>query len=659
MAGQEMFSARKGKKCVIYIRVSSERQVQGYSLEGQKRYLKEWAEFEGMTVSEIYVEPGKSGKSITGREVFQRMLDDISTGLVDTDYVVVFKLSRFGRNAKDILNSLTYIQRYGVNLICKEDGLDSSTSMGKMMITILGAVAEMERENILVQTMLGREEKAKQGGWNGGFAPYGYELEDGKLHIKEDEAPIVELIFDKFVNDGMGYSTIAGYLNRQGVPKLPSKNSHGRQFVDWSVHHIKRMLDNPVYTGRVAFGRTKMEQVKGSESDYKRVKSDDFILSDEVVHEPIISDELFEKAQIKRKETASTGKPSFGRSSKHLLSGILKCPMCGSSMYSDTSAWTNKDGTRRYKWKYQCGHYAKSKFGQCKKNAISAEWIEAEVIEYTKLLVRNQQFAEDIQSQIGQKVDVSEIDIEIQNYRKKLTRLERSKSNLEQDIDSIYDDDKNAERKRRDMNNRLNKIYEEIYSIEDMITDCEMRKAAAEQNTLTKDNVYKMLLVFDKLFDKMNDADKRKLVESLISEVHLHPKETWGENKNPIKEIKYTFSVSDEVMKSLRENVASVETVVLLSQQKPDDVIEVEIELDELDLTSAESKATYKEIQEYVLKKHGLKVSNLYISQVKRKCGIEVGVNFNLSKSNDAKQPQCPKEKEEAIIEALKAFNMI
>ena len=79
----------------------------------------------------------------------------------------------------------------------------------------------------------------------------------------------------------------------------------------------------------------------------------------------------------------------------------------------------------------------------------------------------------------------------------------------------------------------------------------------------------------------------------------------------------------------------------------------------ELDLTSAESKATYKEIQEYVLKEHGLKVSNLYISQVKRKCGIEVGVNFNLSKSNDAKQPQCPKEKEVAIVEALKAFKMI
>ena len=102
-----------------------------------------------------------------------------------------------------------------------------------------------------------------------------------------------------------------------------------------------------------------------------------------------------------------------------------------------------------------------------------------------------------------------------------------------------------------------------------------------------------------------------------------------------------------------------VETVVLLSQQKPDDVIEVEIELDELDLTSAESKATYKEIQEYVLKEHGLKVSNLYISQVKRKCGIEVGENYNLPKSEDSRQSQCPVEKEKAIKDALEHFGMV
>lgn len=580
----DMYSGRKGKKCVIYIRVSSERQVQGYSLEGQKRYLKEWAEFEGMTVSEIYVEPGKSGKSISGREVFQQMLEDISTGRTATDYVVVFKLSRFGRNAKDILNSLTYIKRYGVNLICKEDGLDSSTAMGRMMITILGAVAEMERENILVQTMLGREEKAKQGGWNGGFAPYGYELVDGKLQIKEDEAPIVQLVFDKFVNGGIGYSTIAGYLNRQGVSKPSSKNSHGRTFTDWSVHHIKRMLDNPVYTGRVVFGRTRLEKVNGTENEYRRVKSDEYIMSDKIVHEPIISDKLFEKARVKRKETTATGNPSVGRSSKHLLSGILKCPMCGSSMYADASAWTNQDGTRRYKWKYQCGHYAKSKFGQCKKNAISAEWIESEVTEYTKLLVRNPQFAEDIQRQIGQKVDVSELDAEMANYHRKLKKLKRSKSNLERDIDDIFDEDRNAERKRQDMNKRLNKLYEEIYSVEDQITDCERKKVAVEQDVLTKDGVYKMLLAFDKFFDEMSKDDQRKMMECLVSEVRLYPKETWDESKNPIKDIKYTFSVGKEVLESLRENMSSVEAVCLLSntqRPKKESYITLDVEMED------------------------------------------------------------------------------
>ena len=102
-----------------------------------------------------------------------------------------------------------------------------------------------------------------------------------------------------------------------------------------------------------------------------------------------------------------------------------------------------------------------------------------------------------------------------------------------------------------------------------------------------------------------------------------------------------------------------VETVVLLSQQKPDDMIEIDLDLDELDATSAETKATYQEIKDYVLKEFGLKVSNLYISQIKRKCGIEVGENYNLPKTENPKVPQCPKEKEEAIKAALKYFAMI
>ena len=105
-----------------------------------------------------------------------------------------------------------------------------------------------------------------------------------------------------------------------------------------------------------------------------------------------------------------------------------------------------------------------------------------------------------------------------------------------------------------------------------------------------------------------------------------------------------------------------IETVVLLSQlrQKPDDYIDVDIDVAELEGTSAETKATYEKIKKYVAEHNdGMKVSNLYIAQVKRKCGIELAENFNLPKSEDARQPRCPKEKEEAIVEALKAFQMI
>ena len=94
-------------------------------------------------------------------------------------------------------------------------------------------------------------------------------------------------------------------------------------------------------------------------------------------------------------------------------------------------------------------------------------------------------------------------------------------------------------------------------------------------------------------------------------------------------------------------------------KQKPDDYINVTIEVDDMDITSAETKATYDEIKKYVAEHNaGMKVSHLYISQVKRNCGIEVGKNYNLSKNEDSRQPQCPEDKESAIVEALKHFKM-
>ena len=152
----------KKKKCYIYTRVSTAAQVDGYSLEAQQERLREYADYKNLEIAGEYCDAGKSGKSIVGRPSFLKMLDDISSEKDNISFVLVFKLSRFGRNAADILKSLQLLEDYEVDLICVEDGIDSSKDAGKLMISVLSAVAETERENILVQTMEGRAQAESQ-----------------------------------------------------------------------------------------------------------------------------------------------------------------------------------------------------------------------------------------------------------------------------------------------------------------------------------------------------------------------------------------------------------------------------------------------------------------------------------------------------------------
>ena len=149
-------------------------------------------------------------------------------------------------------------------------------------------------------------------------------------------------------------------------------------------------------------------------------------------------------------------------------------------------------------------------------------------------------------------------------------------------------------------------------------------------------------------------------MRAFIERIELFPEKQ--PDGNWIRKIIFNFPVpvnGAEVKELPLENETMVETVVLLSQQKPDDTIEIDLDLDELDATAAETKATYEEIKAYVWEKYHLKVSNLYVSQIKRKCGLEVGQNYNLSKSENPKVPKCPPEKEMAIMDALKHFQMI
>ena len=140
---------KKQVKCYTYIRVSTVTQADNFILDAQREKIHKFAEYQDMVIAGEYADEGFSGRNIQGRHGFKQMLDDIQSGKDDVEYVLVFKLSRFGRNAADVLYSLQLMQDFGVNLICVEDGIDSSKDAGKLMISVLSAVAVPETGELL------------------------------------------------------------------------------------------------------------------------------------------------------------------------------------------------------------------------------------------------------------------------------------------------------------------------------------------------------------------------------------------------------------------------------------------------------------------------------------------------------------------------------
>ena len=555
---------KEKKKVYIYTRVSTAMQIDGYSLDAQKSRMKAFAEFNDYEIVGEYEDAGKSGKSIEGRLEFNRMMEDIKSGQDGVSYVLVFKLSRFGRNAADVLSTLQVMQDFGVNLICVEDGIDSSKDAGKLMISVLSAVAEIERENIRVQTMEGRIQKAREGKWNGGFAPYGYSLEKGQLLINEEEAKAIRVIFDQYVHTDMGANGLAKYLENHGIHKIQRQNGKNPLF-DASL--IRRILKNPVYCGKIAYGRRRTEKVHGTRNDYKLVEQDDYLLVDGL-HEGIVTEELWNEAQVKLLAQAKKyEKVNHGKDNKiHLLSGIVKCPICGAGMYGNKSIKHKSDGTK-YKdfFYYGCKHRTMTRGHKCDyKKQVNEELLNGAVAEVITKLVSNPKFAAMMQEKINMKVDTTAIEQEIAAHEKLLRQSYSTKSRLMEEIDSLDPDDKHYIKRKADLGDRLYKMYDKIEDAENLLIAARAKKMSIEAEKLTGDNIYKVLIYFDKLYSVMNEQEKRQIMESLISEIQIYPERQ--PNGQWLKSIKFKLPIIEEDMNISLDNDSQVECIALLSK---------------------------------------------------------------------------------------------
>ena len=557
-------------KVYSYIRVSTELQVEGFSLDAQRNVIAEYCNRQDMAIVKEFCDAGISGASAEGRPAFKEMLDSVRKGTDDVKYVVVYKLSRFGRNTADTLAAVQEMQDYNVNLIAIEEKIDTSSAAGKLMCTMLASFAELDRSNIKEQSMQGRLQKARSGLWNGGVPPYGYTVEDNKLVVHEEEAVVVKTIFELYTTTNNGVHSITKYLNDNGYKK--NLNKH-RRLPLFTADAVRKILINPTYLGYMVYQRTKSVPVAGRRGKTHRVHNDaqNWVKATNS-HPALVDAEVFAKAQQKiatYKERYC--RPKEDKEHVNLLSGLLKCPVCGAPMYANSSQHKRKDGTyypRRYF--YRCLHKRGDAGHECSFNRqFSQEKLHSIVEHLIIKLVDMPEFAVMVQNRIGSKLDLSTAEAELKQAEANIRREQLRVTALENDIDLLDPLDDEYSSKRERLNERLNVLLKRVSVAELLKQEKQAMLKNIRNQVVTLDSIYNQLKNFRVIYAKLSDAEKSMLLHTMIKGVELNPDCT----KDPatyISKIYFQFPIvkdADGTLRNWWENNVTVETVALLVKE--------------------------------------------------------------------------------------------
>ena len=385
------------------------------------------------------------------------------------------------------------------------------------------------------------------------------------------------------------------------------------------------------------------------------------------VHEPIVSKETFAKAEERLKKNVAHRKTRSDSTTVYPLTGLIRCPDCGKNIFGYTAPPRKKKNGKE-------GYYPRYISYRCisgrDRNGISCSLankyysgtkLETEVKEVISSMVTIPEFVELISQKIDIQTDVNSLRKKQTAIRNEITKYNGNLLQTEKRLTELDIADRHYQNKVDSLNRILDDLYEKIEDAQTRLDEVNQEITMVEKSAMTKKSIFEMLEGFSKYYDVMSPEDKKALLQAMVSFIELYPEKRDG--KHLIKTIHFTFPVTYDGESGalfVRTNEQQVETVVLLSKGEVDSKkIRFEFSLENMDMSEFQDGATYTQIKDYVLEHSGLKVSNLYISQIKRKCGIGVGKNYNLPKSEDSRQPQCPPEKEKAIREAFKYLGMI
>jgi len=500
----------KPKRVALYARVSTEEQAdRGYSIEGQKEKIHQYCELYDYKVVDEYVDAGISGKDIIKRPQVQRLLADAEKGKFDE--VAVWKINRISRNTKDFLEIFERLEKYNVSMRSLTENFDTSTPMGKFAVQMLAAVGELERNTIVENVSLGLNQRAMLGLHSGsralgyGVVPSATRPNKNDLVIIEKEAVIIRKIFELFCN-GKGFKAIANQLNKEGY-KTVKGNAFG-------LSSIREIIDNPLYKGYVRYGKYRQWSEKR-----RRGKSLNPILV-KGVHEPIVSEEIWDRAErIRAQRAYNNGKV---HDSKNILSSLLKCPVCGAPMVIGRSTTKLKNGEKRVYRYYCCSNFKNKGSSVCHSNSVGADEAEQYVLDKVAEFLNNPELIKDILAKVntkseeavlGTKREIMGIEAkiaEIEERKKRLLDLyidgRYDKANLDKRLGELNDEAMNLlnQKKILDGNSSMSSNEVDFEYIKELLTNFKaiMESAPQEQTQLL------LRLLIDKITVKNNKVDK-------------------------------------------------------------------------------------------------------------------------------------------------------
>jgi site-specific DNA recombinase len=470
-----------------YLRVSTDEQVQGFSLDSQRERLEAFALSQSWKISQFYKDDGYSAKDLN-RPAMQELITDAQAKKFDA--VIFYRLDRFSRSAVDVLRLVDEVfDPNGLILRSVTEPFDTSTNAGRMMLTMLVAFSQYERESIAERTKVNLRYKAARGEWCGGTPPYGYLIGDNKrLVLDPEKAPIVKRIFLEW-NGGRSLLQISQILRNIKAPTA----RNGR----WGNWQVSTILRSYTYTGNLVYGRW-----NGSGKGRKFSDKDTWTIAFRS-HEPIIDEDTFNMAQIKLLEIDKIYKQK--KCKNYLFAGRVYCGICGMK-YGSTNFKSGPTGER-------IRIYYTRKHGDehgCPNGSIKASVLEEQFIARFLSSSGDLEARERFLAEIGAEQGIDKINDEITKSEELLQRLNSKRTRW---LNAYGEGFINV----IDLKRRLEEVNKEIDELNSDIDRLRSNLVIAEEENGNFDDV------IESHWLSMSIDGKYRIARTLVQRIEIYP----------------------------------------------------------------------------------------------------------------------------------------